>query len=58
MSKMKDHLQIGKKGSHYDAVLVGVIVIVAIVIVLFAYGGTIMEAIEGVKTWFLALFGL
>lgn len=55
---MKDHLQIGKKGSHYDAVLVGVIVIVAIVIILFAYGGTIMEAIEGVKTWFLALFGL
>lgn len=55
---MKDHLQIGKKGSHYDAALVGAIVIVAIVIVMFAYGGTIVEAIEGVKTWFLAFFGL
>jgi len=55
---MKNKLQVGKKGTHYDAVLVGAIIIVAIVIVLFAYGGTIVEAIEGTKTWFLGLFGL
>ena len=48
----------GGKGSHYDAILVGVIVIVAFLIVLFVYTDTIAGMIDGVKTAFLGLFGL
>lgn len=58
MSKIGSKLQVGKKGTHYDALLVAVIIIVAVVIILFAYGGTINTALEGVKTWFLGLFGI
>ena len=48
----------GGKGTHYDALVVGVIVLVAILIVLFVYTDTIAGMIDGVKTAFLGLFGL
>jgi hypothetical protein len=48
----------GGKGTHYDSIVVGVIVIVAFLIVLFVYTQTIADMITATKEAFLSLFGL
>ena len=48
----------GGKGTHYDAILVGSIVLVAILVVLFVYTDDIAGMINGAKTTFLGFFGL
>lgn len=55
---IKQKLEVGRRGSHYDAWLVGGIIIVAFVIILFAYGQTIVDAIEAVKSAVLSVFGI
>lgn len=57
MKSLKGKIASGK-GTHYDAWIVGAIVIVVFLIILFTYGQTVVDAIEAFKAPILALFGL